>query len=418
MNTACASSLEAIMDGFKDLKSGRVEFAVCGGVNFLTDYNFTRKMREAGFLGASCRCKTFDNDADGYVRSEGGGFIMLTTKTNAENMKLDYYCSVAGGSTNHNGFSPLLTVPSSVAQEVLIRESLDDAKLESNEIDYLECHGTGTKIGDPLEVSALTRVFAHPMYVGSIKANVGHLESGAGVVGLIKSILVLNKQVIFPCIYDTLNTNLDMRTLVANKEPITNKPIRNIGISSFGFGGSNAHIILSLSQGKKQVRTKTKFVTGELQIQRENTHKITKCNSSLVSIATDMGITDFDTPILELGLDSLAIAELVATLNNVSETQIKPGDLISKNYNFDQILALTTNEQPYVISSSKEDCGSINIDHIADDMGIEERDIPLIETGLDSLAVAELVGMINRMSNIEISAADLIGKQYSFNDLK
>jgi 3-oxoacyl-(acyl-carrier-protein) synthase/methionine synthase II (cobalamin-independent)/thioredoxin reductase/acyl carrier protein len=417
MNTACASSLEAIMDGFKDLKSGRVEFAVCGGVNFLTDYDFTRKMREAGFLGASCRCKTFDNEADGYVRSEGGGFIMLTTKSNAKKMNLDYYCAIAGGSTNHNGFSPLLTVPSSTAQEVLIRESLADANLQTHEIDYLECHGTGTKIGDPLEVSALTRVFSHPMYIGSIKANVGHLESGAGIVGLIKSILVLNKQVIFPCVFDKLNTNLDMQTLIANKMPIIDKDIRNIGVSSFGFGGSNAHIILSLSQGKKQVRNKTIFRKGDLQIQRENTNKTKINNSSIVSIATDIGITDFDTPLLELGLDSLAIAELVAALNNVSQNEFKPGDLFANNYSFSQILELSNNKQHPVISSSKESV-SINIDHIAIDMGIEEFDVPLVETGLDSLAIAELVAMINRMSSSEISAADLIGKQYSFNDLK
>lgn len=420
VNTACASSLEAIMDGFKDLKSGRTEFAVCGGVNFLTDYDFTRKMREAGFLGASCRCKTFDNEADGYVRSEGGGFIMLTTKTNAEKLNLPYYCAIAGGSTNHNGFSPLITVPSSAAQEVLIKESLADAILEACDMDYLECHGTGTKIGDPLEVSALTRVFSHPMHVGSIKANVGHLESGSGVAGLVKSILVLNKQVIFPCVYDKLNENLEMRSLIANKEAVTNKQIRNVGISSFGFGGSNAHIILSLANGTKEVKSKTVFQKGDLVIQRETssvrTEQKTNNNNSLLTIAADMGITDFDTPLLELGLDSLAITELVVALN-ISE--LSAGDLIANNYNFNQILGLKSDIfSPSEVEVSKNEASNINIDHIAVNMGIEQLDIPLIDTGMDSLAITELVVIINGLSSTEISAADLISKQYSFNDLK
>ena len=113
INTACASSLECVYDAFKDLQSGRIDYAIAGGINILGSRKFTSFMKRSSFLGNSGRCKTFDNSADGYVRSEGGGLILITRKSKVS----EYYAEIIGGSTNHNGFSPLLTVPSSEAQK-------------------------------------------------------------------------------------------------------------------------------------------------------------------------------------------------------------------------------------------------------------------------------------------------------------
>ena len=254
INTACASSLECVYDAYKDIKLGNIDFAIAGGVNMLGSKDFTHAMKKSSFLGDSGRCKSFDNSADGYVRSEGGGLVLIARKSKVTS----YYAEIIGGSTNHNGYSPLITVPSSEAQKRLIIDSCKDANISSNEIDYIECHGTGTKIGDPLEIAGLKDIIdskrKNPCYLGSIKSNIGHLESGAGIAGLIKSILILKKQLIPRNIHiKELNKNLNLHNGMKVVTEHIESNINIIGVSSFGFGGSNGHILLKKSDNNKEI---------------------------------------------------------------------------------------------------------------------------------------------------------------------
>jgi acyl transferase domain-containing protein/aryl carrier-like protein len=247
-NAACSSSLVAIHYAAKDIEAGRIDYAVAGGVNMLLDPAFTESMRSSGFLSKENRCKTFDDSADGYVRAEGGGLVLLANKTLVD----DYYAAIAGSSVNQNGRrAQLITAPHPEAQEELIVSACQDAGIRPQEIAYVECHGTGTKIGDPIEISAIRNTVAKSRkeicYLGSVKSNIGHLESAAGIAGLIKSVSALNHGMIPPNLqFNQPNRYIDFKStpiqVVTQATPID--PTAVIGVSSFGFGGTNAHLVI------------------------------------------------------------------------------------------------------------------------------------------------------------------------------
>lgn len=247
-NTACASSLVAVHYAAKDIEAGRVDYAIAGGVNMLLDDDFTKSMRNSGFLSKDNRCKAFDDTASGYVRAEGGGLVLLVNKELADK----YYAEVIGSAVNQNGRrAQVITAPNPEAQEELIAAACLDAGINPQEITYVECHGTGTKIGDPIEISAIQNTIAKgrkdTCYVGSVKSNIGHLESAAGIAGLIKSVACLSNGVIPPNLHFHLsNRFIDFEShhirVVAEETGIDHQAI--IGVSSFGFGGSNAHVII------------------------------------------------------------------------------------------------------------------------------------------------------------------------------
>jgi acyl transferase domain-containing protein/acyl carrier protein len=248
-NTACSSSLVALHYACKDIEAGRVDYAIAGGVNIILGNTFTENMRSAGFLSKDSRCKAFDNSANGYVRSEGGGMVLL-----ANRMLVDkHYGTVEGTSINQNGGrAQVITAPHPEAQEEVILDACRDAGIEPREIAYVECHGTGTKIGDPIEISGLQNTVAKDRsdtcYLGSVKSNIGHLESAAGIAGLIKSILILNNGAIPGDLhFSHPNEYIDFDSfnlkVVTEETPID--PQSYIGVSSYGFGGANAHIILA-----------------------------------------------------------------------------------------------------------------------------------------------------------------------------
>jgi len=247
-NTACSSSLVAVHYAAKDIEDGRIDFAIAGGVNMLLGNDFTGRMGNSGFLSKDHRCKAFDNSANGYVRAEGGGLVLLARKDLVD----QYYADLLGSSINQNGgLSQTITAPHPEAQEELILDACDDAGIAPQDITYVECHGTGTKIGDPIEISALKNTVARDRketcHIGSVKSNIGHLESAAGIAGLIKSLLIVNHGKIPPNLhFDHPNEYIDFDSSKINvvaREIEVDKQI-NIGVSSFGFGGSNAHIII------------------------------------------------------------------------------------------------------------------------------------------------------------------------------
>jgi acyl transferase domain-containing protein/acyl carrier protein len=248
-NTACSSSLVAVHYAAKDIEDGRVDYAVAGGVNMLLGNDFTDRMRSSGFLSKDHRCKAFDDSANGYVRAEGGGLVFLANKALVDK----YYAEILGSSINQNGGrAQVIFAPHAEAQEEVILDACQDAGIKAEDIAYIECHGTGTKIGDPIEISAIQNTIARnrngkQCYIGSVKSNIGHLESAAGIAGLIKSILILNYGLIPPNLhFNQPNQYIDFESyqleVVREATAIDNQI--NIGISSFGFGGSNAHIII------------------------------------------------------------------------------------------------------------------------------------------------------------------------------
>jgi acyl transferase domain-containing protein/acyl carrier protein len=248
-NTACSSSLVAVHYAAKDIEDGRVDYAIAGGVNMLLGDAFTSRMRASGFLSSDHRCKVFDDSANGYVRAEGGGLVLLVNK----DLVSSYYAEVLGSSINQNGGrAQVITAPHAEAQEEVILSACQDAGIRPEDISYIECHGTGTKIGDPIEISALQRTIAknrngQKCYLGSVKSNIGHLESAAGIAGLIKSVLILNNGLIPANLHfhqpnQLIDFNAYPLKVVRQETPIDQQT--NIGISSFGFGGSNAHIII------------------------------------------------------------------------------------------------------------------------------------------------------------------------------
>ncbi|MEM7125062.1 MAG: SDR family NAD(P)-dependent oxidoreductase [Chloroflexota bacterium] len=260
IDTACSSSLTAIHLACQSLRNGESSAALAGGVNVILEAGFTAMFASGNMLSGDARCKTFDADADGYVRGEGCGIVVLKRLADAEASQDNVIAVIRGSAVNQDGPSGGLTVPNGPAQERVIRRALDEANLLPDEIDYIEAHGTGTPLGDPIEIGALSAVFAQrpaPLYVGSVKTNIGHLEMAAGIAGLMKLVLSLQKGQIPP--HNHLHTPnphikwdsspVQIPTSVTPWERLNGNSERNSerigGVSSFGFSGTNAHVIVS-----------------------------------------------------------------------------------------------------------------------------------------------------------------------------
>jgi acyl transferase domain-containing protein len=358
-NTACSSSLIAIHYALRDIESGHIDYAIAGGINMLLDEVFTNNMRKSGFLSGANRCKTFDNSADGYGRGEGGGLVLLVNKSLADT----YYAELAGSAINQNGRrAQLLTAPDPAAQEELIVAACADAGIRPQDIAYLECHGTGTKIGDPIEISAIKNTVAKDrkdhVYVGSVKSNIGHLESAAGIAGLIKSVAILSNAMIPPNLHfnhpnEFIGFDPQKIRVVAENTPIA--PDAHIGISSFGFGGTNAHVIVKGVDAavRKEIRPI------EIPFDRERAAALT--------------------PYLRL-LEPAA-AETAAA----------------------QQVLTTAAEAPEKIVS-REDVARLVSDLFAQLTSIQEfdLDVELTDQGLDSMSGTELIAQLEKTLNIEL----------------
>ncbi|MEQ1503158.1 MAG: SDR family NAD(P)-dependent oxidoreductase, partial [Myxococcota bacterium] len=254
VNTACSSSLVSVHMGVRALREGQCDVVVAGGVNAIVGPETTIWMSMLQALAPDGRCKTFDARADGYVRSEGCGMIVLKRLSDAVRDGDRIHAVIRGTAVNHDGASSGLTVPNGAAQQAVIRAALADAQVEPRSIGYVECHGTGTRLGDPIEVRALGTVLASgrgadaPLYLGSIKANLGHLEAGAGIAGLLRAMLAVNRGTVPPlALLDAANPALPLSEFPAihlPKAPVAWTGIRRAGVSSFGISGTNAHLVI------------------------------------------------------------------------------------------------------------------------------------------------------------------------------
>ena len=251
-DTACSSSLVAVHQAVMSLRSGESAMTLAGGVHLnLSPTNFLL-LSQSQALAPDGRCKTFAARADGYGRGEGCGMVVLKRLSDAEAAGDPILAVICGSAVNHDGLSSGLTVPNKQAQVSLLRQALANAHITSpEEVAYIEAHGTGTVLGDPLELRALGEVFGQrqtPLVIGSVKTNIGHLEPAAGIAGLIKVVLALHHGEIPPQLhFDVPNPNLDWNAWpvkVATETLPWPEASRIAGVSAFGLSGTNAHVLL------------------------------------------------------------------------------------------------------------------------------------------------------------------------------
>ncbi|QIS12391.1 type I polyketide synthase [Nocardia arthritidis] len=255
VDTACSSSLVAVHLACRAIRGGEATMAIVGGVSAILVPEATIGFSQGTFLSPDGRCKSFSGAGDGYVRSEGSGTIILKPLSSAVLDGDRVYAVIRGSATNQDGRTNGITVPSEDAQAQMIVDACRDAGVDPADIGYVEAHGTGTAVGDPVEARALGKALAagrterEPCLIGAVKSNLGHLESAAGIAGIIKACLVLTHGEIPANIHaEVPNTTipfeeLGLRLVRARRSWPRGRP-RLAGVNSFGFGGSNAHVIL------------------------------------------------------------------------------------------------------------------------------------------------------------------------------
>ncbi len=251
IDTACSSSLVSVHLAMMSLRGGESDIALASGVNLNFHPDVFIGLCKAKMLSPDGHCKAFDASANGYVRGEGCGVLVMKRLSDALDLGDRILALLRGSATNHNGRSSGLTVPSGPAQQEVIRTALRNGGVDPSEIGFVEAHGTGTAVGDPIEAGALGAVFAGrpaPLLLGSVKTNCGHLEWAAGVCGLIKAILSMDRGLIPPNLHFKQPNpmiswdRLPLRVVTETTPWPAGKRIA--GVSSFGFGGTNAHVIV------------------------------------------------------------------------------------------------------------------------------------------------------------------------------
>jgi len=269
INTACSSSLVAIHRAVNAIHHGECEMAIAGGVQIILDPMATLALSKGGMLSKDGRCKTFDKSANGYVRGEGVGAILLKPLSQAQADGNPIYAVIRGTAENHGGHAKSLTSPNPNAQANLLIKAYEKANISPETVSYIEAHGTGTSLGDPIEINGLKKAFA-ALYqkwgldtiktphcgLGSVKSNIGHLESAAGIAGVLKVLLMMQHKTLPATLHlKELNPYIELQDspfyMVDSQrawEQLSDEHGQTIprraGVSSFGFGGSNAHVVL------------------------------------------------------------------------------------------------------------------------------------------------------------------------------
>ena len=265
VDTACSSSLVALHQACEQLRTGGSRLALAAGINLLLNPGDFVGFSKASMLSPTGRCHAFSADADGYVRAEGGGVLVLKRLADAVADGDTVHAVILASGVGADGRTPGLSLPSAHAQEALVREVHKRAGVHADDVAYVEAHGTGTRAGDPIECAALGRALGTertsgtPLPIGSIKSNVGHLESGAGMASLVKCVLVLRHGVIPESLHaQPLNPAIDFSGLglapVTAMMPLAEGRRSVVAINSFGFGGANAHAVLESPQAVRAGR--------------------------------------------------------------------------------------------------------------------------------------------------------------------
>ncbi|MBF2022301.1 MAG: type I polyketide synthase [Hydrococcus sp. C42_A2020_068] len=256
IDTACSSSLVAVHLACQSLRNQECNLALAGGVNRILAPEASINFSKAKMLSSDGRCKTFDASADGFVRAEGCGAIVLKRLSDAVAAGDNIFALICGSAVNQDGRTSGLTVPNGLSQQAAIEQALKNSRIEPHQIDYIETHGTGTALGDPIEIGAIGEVFGkerssdRPLIIGSVKTNIGHLEAAAGIASLIKVVLALQNEEIPPNLhFQVPNPHINWKELPI-KVPtqriswLRGEKPRLAGVSSFGFNGTNAHVVV------------------------------------------------------------------------------------------------------------------------------------------------------------------------------
>jgi acyl transferase domain-containing protein/surfactin synthase thioesterase subunit/acyl carrier protein len=256
VDTACSSSLVSVHLACQSLRNGEATMAIAGGVNLMLSEDSTRLVATSQGLSPDGRCKAFDAAANGFVRGEGCGIVVLKLLSEAQRDGDTILGLIRGSAINQDGRSTGMTAPNVLSQQAMLAQALVSARVAAGEIGYIETHGTGTSLGDPIELEALRTVLGKPRVdgsrcvLGAVKTNVGHLEAAAGIAGLIKAVMALQQEVIPKNLhFRALNPRISVEG-TPFVIPTENTPwrrgakIRFAGVSSFGMSGTNAHIIL------------------------------------------------------------------------------------------------------------------------------------------------------------------------------
>jgi acyl transferase domain-containing protein/acyl carrier protein len=264
VDTACSSSLAAIHLACQSIRNGDCNMAIAGGVNMILSPAHSIAFSKAGVLAPDGRCKTFDARANGYVRGEGGGLVVLKSLSAALKDGDPVQALILGSTISQDGRTNGLMAPSQEAQEAMLRQAYQTAGISPGSIQYVETHGTGTLLGDSMEAKALGKVIGKqraegPCAIGSVKTNIGHLEAAAGIAGLIKVILSLKNKTLPPSLhYESPNPHIPFEELNLRVNsrlapwPENSGPAL-AGLSSFGFGGTNVHMILQQAEHEQEL---------------------------------------------------------------------------------------------------------------------------------------------------------------------
>ncbi|NQZ10332.1 MAG: thioester reductase domain-containing protein [Algicola sp.] len=273
IDTTCSSSLVAIHKAIQAIQQGDCDQAIVGGVNIIDSPKASLALHEIGVLSPTGRCKTFSNDADGFVRGEGVGMIFIKKLSACKKDNDAMYATILGSALNHGGKSQGFTVPNANAQSKLLEKAWQTAGIDPSTLSYIECHGTGTSLGDPVEVDALKDAFDNTFKettteqsrcaLGSVKSNIGHLEIAAGIAGVIKVLLQFKHKTLVPSLHvNELNPYLALDntpfTVQTKKEAWTCSGKRRAAVSSFGISGVNAHLVLEEIVEEADDQTETK----------------------------------------------------------------------------------------------------------------------------------------------------------------
>jgi acyl transferase domain-containing protein/acyl carrier protein len=307
VDTACSSSLVAIHLACQSLRAGECELALASGVNALLSPEFSINFSRAGMLSPDGRCKTFDDSADGYVRGEGCGVVVLKRLADAQRDGDNVLAVIKGSATNQDGRSSGLTAPNGSAQRQVLTEALQAAGLTADQVSYIEAHGTGTSLGDPIEIEALQAVYGSrrqaPLTIGSVKSSIGHLEGAAGVAGFIKTVLMLqyrqipkqlhfhkpNRHVDWPAMNLKVNRQLSDWQVESGQQRIA-------GISSFGFGGTNAHVLVTQAPEQNQSFVSCKQAHQLLTVSansQQELQRLAQAYSDYLSAHPNIDLADF-----------------------------------------------------------------------------------------------------------------------------
>eukprot|EP01133_Synstelium_polycarpum_P011535 gene11535-13463_t len=336
LDTACSSSLNAVYLGCQAIATGDCEMAVVGGVNALYDPTISVAFSDFGMLSHKGKCRSFDADGDGFVRSEGAGLVVLKKLDAAVRDNDRIYCVIKGGSSNVDGYNnkTTITAPSRHAQSENIELALKRSNLEAGDISYIESHGTGTPVGDPIEVEALAKVFTashspeDPLLIGSVKSNMGHLESAAGIASVIKACLMLKHRSTVPNIhFNRANPKIFFDDwnikVVTETKPFPTDKVMRVGVNSFGLSGSNCHIILeevkpTLAIEAAPIATKQYLVPVSANSKLSLDHYLSAIAKDVDRFANDISFTDFVAHQIH-GRERLPAAKKVIVASNWQE---------------------------------------------------------------------------------------------------